>query len=81
MKLKFDLKFFLLLTAGSVVMFIISVLLHNLITALLVPVFGPNFDEPVFFLIAVFLCPIAFLIGAVGSIILLIKAGTKEELK
>ncbi|MBN1872047.1 MAG: hypothetical protein JW800_05680 [Candidatus Omnitrophica bacterium] len=33
-----------------------------------------NGDEVVFFAIAVFVCPIAFCIGAIGSIVLFIKA-------
>ena len=68
MKPKFDLRFFLLLTAGSVVLFVVSVLLHNLLYALL------GFEEPFFFLIAVVVCPVVFLVGVIGSIILLIKS-------
>ena len=64
---KFSLKKFLLLMGISAGAFVVSVLLHNGISAL----FG--IEEPVFFIIAVFLCPIGFLVGAVGSIVLAIK--------
>ena len=61
------LKKFLWLMGISAGAFVISVLAHNLISAW----FG--IEEPVFFIIAVILCPAAFLVGAVGSIIALIK--------
>ena len=67
MKIKFDLRFFLLLTAGSIVAFFASVILHNLFYALL------GLEEAVFFIIAVFLCPLALLAGVVGTIVMLIK--------
>ncbi|MEE8637550.1 MAG: hypothetical protein V3T21_00735 [Candidatus Margulisiibacteriota bacterium] len=67
MKVDDKLKFFLILTGGSAILFVASILLHNLLSAVL------GFEEPVFFLIAVFVCPAAFLVGAIGSIILLIK--------
>ncbi len=61
------LKKFLLLTGGSAAGFIIFVLLHNIVSGLF------NIDEPVFFIIATIVCPIAFLIGAVGTIVLTTK--------
>jgi len=64
---RFSLKKFLLLMGISAGAFVVSVLLHNAIYGL----FG--IEEPVFFCIAVFLCPAAFLVGAVGSIVLAIK--------
>ena len=66
-KVKGKLKFFLILAGAAAAGFVASVILHNLLSALL------RIEEPVFFLIAVLVCPAAFLIGAVGSIILLIK--------
>ena len=87
-KVEGRLKFFLILTGASAAAFVASVLLHNFIYGLFIVLFGQNFwiniglkDEPVFFFIAILVCPIAFLVGTVGSIILLIKARTKEELK
>ncbi len=46
----------------------VFVLLHNVISGLF------NIDEPFFFLIALLLCPIGFLVGVVGSIVLAIKS-------
>jgi hypothetical protein len=42
-------------------------ILHNAVSALL------NTEEPVFFIIAIIVCPIGFLVGAIGSIVLTIK--------
>ena len=71
---------FLILTVASSAGILVSVLLHNAIYGLFIHFFGTDFwhriglgDEPVFFIIAVFLCPVAFLVGAVGSIVLAIK--------
>ncbi len=64
---RFSLKKFLLIMGISAGAFIVSVFLHNAIYGL----FGV--EEPVFFIIAVFLCPAAFLVGTVGSIVLAIK--------
>ena len=74
------LKKYLILTAASIAGFVICVILHNVIYGLLIYLFGEDFwdkigisDEPFFFLLAVFVCPILFLIGVVGSIVLIIK--------
>ncbi len=64
---RLSLKKFLLVMALSAGVFVVSVVLHNVIYGL----FG--IEEPVFFIIAVFLCPAAFLFGATGSIVLIIK--------
>ena len=70
-------KKFLLLTGASAVGFLVFVFLHNAIYALFIHFFGAEFwnggDEPVFFIMAIFVCPLGFLVGAVGSIILAIK--------
>ena len=66
------LKKFLILTGSSIAVFFISVFLHNIISGLL------GAEEPFFFVIAVFICPIAFLIGMIGSIVLFIKKGRKN---
>ncbi len=58
------LRKFLLVTVISFGTFIVSVLLHNAMGAL----FG--IEEVVFFTIAIFLAPAAFVVGAVGSIVL-----------
>ncbi|MBI2846520.1 MAG: hypothetical protein HYX82_01410 [Chloroflexi bacterium] len=79
------LKKFLLLTSSSSVAIFVSILLHGLVYGLFILLFGEDFwerigigDEPFFFLIAVFVCPIAFLVGAVGSIVLRIRRGKQE---
>ncbi len=60
-------KKFLLLTGASAVGFLLFILLHNAIYGL----FGV--EEAVFFIIAVFLAPAAFLVGVVGSIVLAVR--------
>jgi hypothetical protein len=72
-------KFFIL-TGASVVGIPVSVVLHNAIYGLFITWFGANFwdriglgDEPFFFLMAVVVCPLAFLVGAIGSIVLVVK--------
>ena len=61
------LKKFLLLTGTSAVGFLPFVILHNAVYGL----FGV--EEPFFFILAVFVCPLGFLVGAVGTIVLLKK--------
>jgi len=61
------LKTFLLVAGTSLGAFIISVLLHNAISGLF------EIKEPVFFCIAVFICPLAFAVGIIGSLVMFIK--------
>lgn len=57
-----------LLTMGIALgVFLVSIVLHNVISGM----FG--IEEPVFFTIAVIVCPVAFLVGAAGSIVFAIK--------
>ncbi len=74
------LKKFFILTGASATSFLVSILLHNAIYGLLIYWFGANFwdriglgDEPFFFFVAIVVCPIGFLVGVVGSIVLAIK--------
>ncbi len=72
------LKKFLILTGASAVGLPVFIALHNIVYALLTLWFGEDFwgasgDEPVFFILATMVCPIAFLVGAAGSIVLAIK--------
>ncbi len=76
------LKKFLLLTGASAVGFFAGVILHNAFYALAVvakeiTVLKYIFEglHVFFFLIAIPVCPIAFLVGMMGSIILLVKKG------
>lgn len=74
------LRKFLILTGASSAGFFVSIFLHNAIYGLFIHWFGADFwhrigvkDEPFFFIIAIFVCPIGFLVGVVGSIVLFIK--------
>jgi len=74
------LKKFLILTGASAAGFFVSFLLHNAIYGLFIHFFGVDFwdrigvgDEPFFFIMAIIVCPIGFLVGVVGSIVLAIK--------
>jgi len=62
------LKKFLLLTGASAVGLPVFVLLHNVVSGLF------NIEEPFFFITAIFVCPIGFLVGVVGSVVLAIKS-------
>ncbi len=75
-------KKFLLLTGISSAGMFISIFLHNIIYGIFIFLFGADFwdrigigDEPVFFFIALVLCPIGFLVGMAGSIVMFIKRG------
>ena len=79
-KIKGLLKKFLILTGASAIGIPIGVILHNLFYALFIVWFGADFwertglgDEPFFFILALIVCPIAFLVGVIGSIVLFIK--------
>ena len=80
------LKKFLLLTGASAAGFFVSFLLHNAIYGLFIHFFGVDFwdrigvgDEPFFFIMAIIVCPIGFLVGAVGSIVLAIKRSRRTK--
>ncbi len=75
------LKKFFLLTGASSAGFFVFVLLHNLVYGLFIHFLGADFwdriglgDEPVFFIMAIIVCPLGFLVGAIGSIVLGIKS-------
>ncbi|HXZ30432.1 MAG TPA: hypothetical protein VEG43_04635 [Dehalococcoidia bacterium] len=72
-KVRGMLKGFLLLTGASPVAMLVFGILHNVISGLM------NFEEPVCFLIAVIVCPVGFLVGAVGSIVLAVKKSRMEK--
>ncbi len=74
------LKKFLILTGASAAGFFVCVVLHNAFYALgtvtndiIVLNYLIEALSVIFFLIAIFACPVGFLIGAVGSIVMLIK--------
>ena len=68
-------RVFLLLTGASAAGMSIFTVLHNLVTAMIIKFFkvSKKFDEPAFFLLAVIVCPLGFLVGAVGNIVLAIN--------
>ncbi len=77
-KIKGKLKLFLILTGITPIVALISVLLHNLVYGLMIYLFGQDFwgetgDEAFFFIIALLVCPIVFLVGVIGSIIMFKK--------
>ncbi len=77
-KVKSPLKWFLILTGASSAAVFPSVILHNFIYGLLTYLVGPDVwgkggDEPFFFILALIVCPIVFLIGSIGSVILMVK--------
>jgi len=72
-KVERRLKKFLLLTEASFVGFPVFAILHNVVSALL------NTEEAVFFTLAVPVCPVGFLVGAIGSIVLRVKKSRTEK--
>lgn len=60
------LRTFLLVIVISVAVFVIGAVLHNVISGVF------DFEEPVFFVIAVLLAPLALIVGLVGSLVLFI---------
>lgn len=74
------LKKFLLITGAAPIGVVVSVILHNVFYGIFIHFFGADFwdrigasDEPVFFILAIIVCPIAFLVGVIGSIVLFIR--------
>jgi hypothetical protein len=86
-KVRGMLKKFFLLTGASAVGLPVFVLLHNAVYGLFIYFFGANFwnvtggDEPVFFILATMVCPIAFLVGAIGSIVLGVRKSPPRRRK
>ncbi len=63
-------KKFLLLTGSSAVGLPVFAVLHNVVSGLF------DIEEAVFFILATLVCPLGFLIGAVGTIVLTVKSKT-----
>jgi len=61
------LRIFLMVAGISFGTFIISVFLHNALSGLF------DIEEPVFFVIAVFVSPLAFAVGIIGSMVMFIR--------
>ena len=67
-KIEGKLKFFLILCGASAVGFVASMLLHNFFYGIF------QREDLVFFIIAVVVCPVTFLIGTVGSVVMFLKS-------
>jgi len=74
------LRIFLVVAGISAGTFIISIFLHNAIYGLCIQWFGADFwnrvgmpDEPVFFFISIFIAPLGFVIGVIGSLVIFLK--------
>jgi hypothetical protein len=77
-------KAFFILTGASAIGIVLGAVLHNLVYALFIKLFGEGFwaglgDEPVFFILSVIVCPIALLVGIIGSIVLIAKKKTTSQ--
>jgi len=75
-------KRFLILTGSSATGFFVFIFLHNMFYGLAImtnqiPIlsFVMEILHIAFFIIAIFVCPLGFMIGAIGSIIIFIKSG------
>ena len=71
-------KAFFILTGSAALGITVLGVMHNLVFALLIKLFGEDFgarmgDEPVFFILATIVCPLALLVGIIGSIVLIAK--------
>lgn len=76
-KARGKLRKFLILTGAAAIGIPVSIILHNAVYGIFIHWFGADFwdrigvaDEPFFFIMAIFVCPAAFLVGAIGSIVL-----------
>jgi hypothetical protein len=85
-KVEGKLKKYLILTGASAAGFFVFAFLHNIFYGLgeitshiTILSYLMKAFEVIFFLIAIFACPIGFLVGAIGSIVLLVKERKKEE--
>jgi hypothetical protein len=68
------LRVFVMMAGGSVAGFLVAAFLHNAVAALSARLWGPpGFEEPVFFITAVIICPILFLVGLVGAVVVSVR--------
>jgi hypothetical protein len=66
-KIAGKIKRFLLLTGASAAGLLVFAVLHNIVSGLF------NVEEAVFFILATIVCPLGFLAGIIGTIILTVK--------
>ena len=79
-KIEGKIKKYLILVGSSSVGVFVSIMLHNFVYGIFVYFFGESFwerigigDEPFFFIIGLVICPIALIVGMIGSIVLFTK--------
>jgi hypothetical protein len=75
-------KFFFILTGVSAAGIPICAVLHNLVFALCIKfncIYWKGSDEPVFFILAIFVFPALFVIGLLGSIVLLVTTRLRKK--
>ncbi len=60
-------KIFQIITGASAAGFLVFAVLHNVVSALLSMMLKTNVEEPVFFILATIVCPVAFFVGLIGS--------------
>ena len=70
-------KIFFILTGAAAAGIPICAILHNLVYGLFF--YGKDGDEAVFFILAVLVCPALFILGTLGSIVLLISARLRKK--
>ena len=73
LQLKGIVRIFLIITGVSPIAMLVSVILHNAISALGTKISGKQFEEPVFLLSGIFICPAVFIISDLASIILVAR--------
>ncbi len=80
------LRILLILTGASAVGTTVGVILHNAVYGILIFLFGAGIwerigvpDEPVFFVLALIVCPIGFLIGSIGTIVYSLKHRHQQQ--
>ena len=81
-KIKKIAKSFFILTGASAAGMGLSFLLHNFFYGIFIKIFGENFwgnggDEPVFFILATIVFPLALIVGVIGSIVIIAKKMVK----
>jgi cytochrome b561 len=79
-------KAFFILTGASAIGIVAGSVLHNLVYALFIKIFGEGFwgyggDEPVFFIFATIICPLALLTGIIGCIVLIARKEALTQIK
>ncbi len=64
------LRVFAMMAAAAPIAFLVFVALHNAVHWLSLRFWGPpGFEEPVFFILAVVVCPLALTVGLVGALL------------